>query len=203
MRRRRPPIGVVLAGGRGRRIGGSKATVELSGKPLISYSLEALSACVTEIAIVAKADTELPDLPGVTVWVEPDEPYHPLTGLVEALGLAGGRSVLACAADMPFVTPSLLARLAETDSHGAAAVVPVCDGRLQPFPGLYAPRAAALLVEAARRGDARLSDEVAAIEPLLIEVDLPEVFFNVNSPDDLLQAAGMLDQRGSYPNVKS
>jgi len=100
------------------------------------------------------------------------------------------------------VPPSLLARLAETDPRGAAAVVPVCDGRLQPFPGIYVPSAAARLAEAVKRENTKLTDEVAAIDPILIEMDVPEVFFNVNSPDDLLQAAGMLD-RSSYPNVKS
>ena len=43
----REPIGVILAGGRGRRIGGSKAVVELCGKPLIRYPLEAMEATVS------------------------------------------------------------------------------------------------------------------------------------------------------------
>ena len=176
-------------------MGGSKAVVELSGRPLITYPLNALTACLTEVAIVAKADTELPELPGVTVWIEPDEPRHPLSGIVEALGLAGGRPVLACASDMPFVTPSLVVRIAEADPRGAPAVVPVCDGRMQPLPGLYMPAAAAPLAAAVRRPGARLTDEVAAIRPLLLEADVPEAFFNVNSPDDLLQASAMLGRR--------
>ena len=45
MRRRRRPIGVVLAGGSGRRIGGSKAIVKLRGQPLITYPLAALGRC--------------------------------------------------------------------------------------------------------------------------------------------------------------
>jgi molybdopterin-guanine dinucleotide biosynthesis protein A len=176
-------------------MGGSKAAVNLCGRPLVSYPLDALSSCVTEIAIIAKADTELPSLSGVMVWIEPDEPRHPLTGIVEALGLAGGRPVLACAVDMPFVTPSLLARIIDTDPHGADAVVSVCDGRLQPLPGLFMPSAAARLATAVKRGDGRLSDEIAALSPVLIAADVPDAFFNVNAPDDLLQAAAMLDRR--------
>ena len=53
--------------------------------------------------MVCKADTELPELPGTERWEEPDEPRHPLTGIVHALESAGG-PVLVCAADMPFVT---------------------------------------------------------------------------------------------------
>src|SRR5438477_12761169 len=74
------PVGVILAGGAGRRIGGSKALVKLHGRPLISYPLAAMREALGDIAIVAKADTELPSLPGVTVWIEPDVPRHPLVG---------------------------------------------------------------------------------------------------------------------------
>lgn len=207
MRGRLHPIGVVLAGGAGRRIGGAKATVELSGRPLVTYPLTALSACVEEVAIVAKADTDLPGMPGVTVWIEPDEPRHPLTGIAEALGLAGGRSVLALAADMPFVAPSLLRRLLEAGADGEAAVVPHCAGRLQPLPGLYPASAATPLREAARSA-MRMTDAVAALSPRLVEVDEEEAFFNVNAPEDLLRAAALLDRRRTaepegYPNVKS
>jgi molybdopterin-guanine dinucleotide biosynthesis protein A len=205
MRGRRAPIGVVLAGGRGRRIGGSKATVELCGRPLIQYPLMALSGVLDEVAIVAKADTELPGMPGVTVWIEPPEPRHPLIGIVEALGLADGRSVLVCAGDMPFLSPALLRTLAAADPQGTPAVLAVCEGRLQPFPGLYLPRAAAPLRAAALSGDAKLTDAVAALGPRLLDVQERETFFNVNLPEDILHAAAILDRREvrAYPNVKS
>ena len=62
-------------GGLGRRIGGSKATVMLGDRPLISYPLEALAgSALGEVAIIAKAETELPSLPGVSVWIEPRRP---------------------------------------------------------------------------------------------------------------------------------
>jgi CTP:molybdopterin cytidylyltransferase MocA len=38
------PLGAVLAGGRGSRIGGGKPTIELAGRPLISYRLAAIEA---------------------------------------------------------------------------------------------------------------------------------------------------------------
>src|SRR5581483_281554 len=102
--RARGPIGVVLAGGAGRRIGGSKAQVLLRGRPLIHYPLAVLRAALDEVAVVAKGDTELPELGGVELWIEPDEPRHPLAGILHGLRRAGGRAVLACAADMPLIT---------------------------------------------------------------------------------------------------
>ena len=82
------------------RAGGSaatKATVELHGKPLICYPLEAVRQVLSQVAILAKAGTQLPPLSGVDVWIEPESPRHPLVGITQALALAGGRPVLVCA----------------------------------------------------------------------------------------------------------
>ena len=183
----------MLAGGLGRRMGGAKALVELNRRTLISYPLEAVWRGLGNVTIVAKIDTELPSLPGVTVWVEPEEPRHPLTGIVHALGMAEGRPVLVCAADMPFVTAELVGAIADADPGHAAAVVASSGGRLQPLLGCY--QAAALRALSAADAGVALRDAVAALGPGVYEVEDPDALFNVNSPDDLLQAAAMLDRR--------
>jgi molybdenum cofactor guanylyltransferase len=195
MRFRSRPVGAILAGGAGLRIGGQKQTVELAGKPLISYPLEAVGQVLSKVAILAKTGTKLPPLPRVAVWIEPETPRHPLIGITQALALAGGRPVLVCAGDMPFVTPDLVRRLVKADPGGAPAVVACSQGRMQPLLGCYQPRALELLAGPARAGTGRLMDLVAGIEPLRLEVDDPEELFDVDTPDDLLQAAAMLDRR--------
>ena len=92
-------IVAVMAGGLGSRLGGSKATVELGGRPLLSWVLDAAAAF--ETVVVAKRSTKLPAL-GVPVWIEPETPSHPLCGLVAAL--EHGRPVIAVACDQPWVT---------------------------------------------------------------------------------------------------
>src|ERR1700712_3422633 len=95
-----PPVGVVLAGGLGRRLGGDKAIVELESRPLIMYPLEALHEVCDEVMVVAKRDTLLPVLTSIAgVWIEPDEPRHPLVGVEHALRLAAGGSVPVGAVD--------------------------------------------------------------------------------------------------------
>ena len=183
------PIGVVLAGGAGRRLGGSKAIAQLGGRPLISYPLQALRGAVHDVAVVAKAGTALPPLHGVAVWREPDEPRHPLTGIVEALARAGGRPVLICAADLPFVTPAALVALIRADAHGAPAVIAAGpDGSLQPLLGRYLAPAASLLAPAAREAILPVRAAVAAIGPRIVDLGDPELLFNVNSPQDLRAA---------------
>jgi molybdopterin-guanine dinucleotide biosynthesis protein A len=189
------PIGVVLAGGLGRRIGGSKATVELHGKPLVAYPLEAMRGVLSEVAIIAKPDTELPDMAGVTLWIEPPGRRHPLVGIVHALGLAAGRAVLVCAADLPFVSPAVIGRLAGENPRGAPAVIATCDGAVQPLLGCYQPGALELLAGPAEESGVTLREAIASIRPRLLEVDDPDTLFNINTPDELLQAAAMLDRR--------
>ena len=191
--RSQAPIGVILAGGLGRRMGRPKASADLRGRPLISYPLRALREALADVVIVAKADTELPALGDVPVWIEPANPRHPLAGIVHALDLARGRSVLVCAADMPFVTPELVTLIAHADPLGAAAVVPTYGGELQPLLALYLPAAAAAFDHGAAGANRPLRGEVAALAPRLLEVEDRRSFFNVNTPEDLMKAAAALD----------
>src|SRR3954453_8889358 len=188
---RRSCIGAVLAGGGGRRIGGDKAMVELEGRPLVDYPLNVLRAVLDEVAVVAKQSTVLPGLDvEIAIWLEPEEPRHPLAGVVHALRCARGQPVVVVAGDMPFVTRGLVAALSRERSRGAAAVVPRAVGRLQPLCARYEPRALGAL--AGCDLPAPLSDVVGALDPRILEWPDEEPFFTVNSPEDILQAAALL-----------
>jgi molybdenum cofactor guanylyltransferase len=191
VRRFEKPVGVVLAGGDGRRIGGDKAIVELESRPLVLYPIEALHEVCDDVAVVAKRDTVLPALGGIAdVWIEPDEPRHPLCGIVHALGLARGRSVIVLAVDLPLVDGATLRMLVKADRGGAPAVVPRAHGRLQPFCALYTAAALPML-ESFAEGE-RATDVVERLGALIVEPEDDTAFFNVNRPEDLLQASVLL-----------
>src|SRR3954465_1942992 len=126
-----PLVGVVLAGGLGRRLGAAKAPALLAGKPLVAYPVEVLASVCERVVVVAKADTELPPL-DVERWDEPDAPRHPVAGLVHALERAR-TPILACAADMPFVTPEVLRRIGDGLQAGVPAAVAFSEDRLEPL----------------------------------------------------------------------
>ncbi|MCW3002713.1 MAG: molybdenum cofactor guanylyltransferase [Conexibacter sp.] len=190
------PVGVVLAGGLGRRLGGDKAIVELEGRPLVLYPLEALHEVCDEVAIVAKRDTLLPPLSGLAdLWIEPDEPRHPLTGVAHALRLAAGRPILVVAVDLPLMDAATLRGLAATDPAGAAAVVPRVHGRLQPLCALYTPGALSGL--AAFDESARATDVVVSLGIREVQPADPTAFFNVNRPEDVLQASVLISGASS------
>jgi molybdopterin-guanine dinucleotide biosynthesis protein A len=187
-------IGAVLAGGLGTRMGGGKATVELAGRPLIDYPLAALDAAGIEQVVVAKRATELPKLT-VPVWLEQDEPAHPLRGIVTALERADGRAVVVCGCDTPFVTAQLLAELA---SRKAQLVVPRASSRLHPLVARYDP---ALLgsLRKALGSEQSLHDLIGELDPDVIsERDLrgfgdpARLLFNINTAADLAGARDLL-----------
>lgn len=184
-------VGVVLAGGRGRRIGGDKAIVELEGRPLLDYPLSTLLAVLDEVAVVAKPDTVLPELDRrVAVWLEDDEPRHPMAGVVQALRCAAGAAVVVVAGDMPFVPTALVRALATADALGAPVVVARSPSGLQPLCARYEPQALAALEHFEPTAPARAL--VEALDPLVLEVADERLLLNVNSPEDLLLAATVL-----------
>ena len=187
-------IGALLAGGAGRRLtrgGRGKAAVELAGRPLAAYPLDALVAVCERVAVVCKPATVLPSLgSGVERWDEPAEPLHPVTGLAFALERAAGE-VLVCAADMPFVDRAVFEAVKEAarGEPGASAVVAEAGGRLEPLLGVYRPSALGLMRAAA--GDARLTVVVEGLDPVRVPVPAGTVR-SVNTPHQLAEAEAEL-----------
>lgn len=186
-----PPATVVaiLAGGRSRRMGASKATVSLDGRPLLDHVADAARAAGLTPVAVAKRTSALP--PGdVPRWDEPDQPQHPLTGVVAALRRAA-TPIVVVPVDLPRVAPGLLAALA---AHPARLAVVEAAGRLHPLLGRFDPADADAL-EAAARAGAPVVGTVTALGAVRIgddEVsrhgDPARILVNVNRRDDLAGA---------------
>jgi molybdopterin-guanine dinucleotide biosynthesis protein A len=191
----REPIGVLLAGGEGRRMGGDKAGVELAGKPLAWWALEALSAVVRDVVVSCRLDTQLPALPAAAeAWVEPDGPRGPVCGIVSSLREARGRPILLVAISYPLVKPQTLEALLAVPTEGRPAVVPAVGGGLIPLIGRFEPDALGVLA-----GLAPTTAPVAAIQALAPAI-VPfrpddDSFLRIDSPEDLLRAAAALDAR--------
>jgi molybdopterin-guanine dinucleotide biosynthesis protein A len=178
-------IGALLAGGAGRRMGGAKATRLFAGRPLAAHPAAALAAVCDRVVVLAKRSTELPPLPGAERWDEPDEPQHPLTGIVTALERAG-EPVLVCAADMPFVTPAAFRTLI---AAGGDAAVATAGGIVQPVLAVYGPSVLDPL--RAAPPDAPLTQTVLALDPILVDVPA-DIARSINTPEDLAAAERLL-----------
>ena len=130
--------------------------------------------------MVAKAATPLPPL-GVPVWIEPDEPTHPLAGLVSRARAGGRRPSSPWPATCRTSTAELLApaRRRTTGPRSARAD--------HPFPGRYEPSALPVLREALAR-EAPAREALAALAAA--ELGAPrEALLGVNTPGELAAAA--------------
>lgn len=155
----------------------------LNGRPLASYPYEALSEVCDRVAVVCKKSTQLPELEGAERWDEPDEPRHPLTGIIHALETAG-EPVLVCAADMPYVTADACRSLL-TAPHKSQAIVAAAEGTLQPTFGIYAQQALDALKQAPE--NAPLTQTIESLNPTRVAFPA-HLVKSINTKEDLQEA---------------
>lgn len=161
-------------------MGGDKAARELHGRPMVAYVADALASVCDRVVVVAKADTLVPE--GLERWDEPDEPRHPIAGVVHALATAG-EEVLVCGADMPFVIRGALRELLA--EARPPATVAFAGGRMQPLLGVYYPEALPAL-RVAPPG-APLTATVESLAPWLVELPAA-VVRSIDTPEALAEA---------------
>lgn len=125
---------------------------------------------------------------------EPEQPTHPLAGIVAALRHVGGPLVIV-GCDFPFAPPDLLRALAEAPEP---LVVPAPGGEPQPLMARWSRELLPRLEEALAREEP-LRRTGAALAPRLLDDaelarfgDPARAFFNVNTAADLRAAAALL-----------
>jgi len=194
-----PTLGLVLAGGLARRMGGGdKARIAIGGPTILDRVLATLSGQCVDIIINANGDPERFADTGCIVVPDnvPDYP-GPLAGILAGLDWAAAHApqmtdVASVPGDCPFLPADLVARL---DAARAAARTPLACARSgdwrHPVVGLWPVRLRedlrhALTVEGlhkietwtARHGIAIADWPAAPVDP----------FFNVNTPEDVVAA---------------
>ncbi len=196
--------GVVLAGGRGRRMGGPKALLPgLDGRPLVLGALGALRAAGAGPLLVVARDTlqarELgPALAGQGATVVCDRLVDrgPLVGLEAALSAATTDWSLVLACDMPSLDPALLASiairaLASGPGRGAppVAVVPRVaspDGvHPQPLHAAWSRRARTAITAALAADRLALRDLLRELEVAWVDLGPSPSFTDWDAPADV------------------
>ena len=198
------PAGVILAGGRSRRMGGtSKALQELAGRTLLARVCDRLRTQVDPLLISCEAESGDLDAYGLELVPDLLPGYRgPLTGLYSALQYLTDRGhdngVVLCPCDAPFVPDNLVLKLLEASREKIRPVVAVSwQGELQPtfslWQNLHLPLIRSAVLEQGIGGLKRvmLSMPHEIIEWPVLE---PPPFFNVNTPEDLETAALWLDR---------
>ncbi|MBV2125110.1 MAG: molybdenum cofactor guanylyltransferase [Candidatus Thiodiazotropha sp. (ex Ctena orbiculata)] len=176
---------VILAGGRGRRMGGEdKGLIELNGRPLVQHVISAIQPQVATILINANRNQERYAAFGCPVIADSLLDYQgPLAGFIAALQAVETEDMLTLPCDGPLVPPDLVARLYEARQSAGADIAVAHDGdRLQPVYALIPKRLADSLQRYLDRGDRKIDlwyeeHRVAHAD----FSDIPRTFINVNT----------------------
>lgn len=193
------PLGVVLAGGPGSRLGGRKPWRTVGGRRLIDLALEALAPHTDGLMVVTNRVADFADLT-CTVVADRWPGQGPLAALATAFLESRAPSLVLAPVDNPFLSPALVARLA-AGQPGSRALVTEGPRGWEPLLSWYSRdclQAALRLIAKDERRLRRLLKMVDATSLPWEEVRAldPEgrSLFNINYPEDLVLARSLADE---------
>jgi molybdenum cofactor guanylyltransferase len=201
--RKPPTIGVILAGGLSRRMGGGdKTLLKVAGRTLLDHVIARMRPQCVDLIISANgnparfAEAALAVVPDTV----PDHP-GPLAGILAALEWAAEYRpaiewIVSVSGDTPLLPPDLVGRLHEArEQSGRTVACASSAGRQHPVIGLWPLRLRGELRHALTADNMRQVRQWAgshnpvwaqwSVEPL-------DPFFNVNDPEDLAMVSGWL-----------
>ncbi len=180
------PTLVVLAGGRGRRLGGvAKGLIRLGNGETV---VERLLSLTSGPALVSTNDPQAYERLDVPLVADLVADKGAPGGVVTGLAVAATEWVIVVACDMPFVTRAMLEQLLERRHAGVDALCFTREGRLEPLVAVYRR---ALWYDWAPRldGNPSMRELVESSRLETLEATEPHRLISLNSPKDLVLAA--------------
>lgn len=183
--------GVILAGGRGSRMGGQdKGLMAFNGRPLVEHLLEALKAQTGAQLINANRNHDLYERYGVPVMHDELTGFQgPLAGFAAAMQKADTAYIMTVPCDGPQIAPDMAERLLQALRQEDAELAVAHDGeRLQPVHALVPVRLLPSLLEFLMRGDRKIDLWYAQHRMATADFsDSREVFRNINTPEQKVE----------------
>lgn len=203
-------VGVLLAGGLARRMGGGdKCLRSLGGRTILEHVIDRAWPQVGQLLLNANGDPARFAASGLLVVEDVVDGFAgPLAGVLTGMEWARANRpdcpwIATIATDTPFFPSDLVARmLGAIERQEAELACAASAGRTHPVFGLWpvglAPELRAAMVDESIR-----KVDVWTARHHLIEVDFAtdpiDPFFNTNRPEDLATAEGLLTTLDLYP----
>ncbi|MCC7346066.1 MAG: molybdenum cofactor guanylyltransferase MobA [Variibacter sp.] len=195
-----PTLGLVLAGGLARRMGGGdKALLRIGDQTILARTLSRLTPQCARTIINANGDPERFAATGLPVIADTVAGFvGPLAGILAGLDWAAENApglawMVSVPGDCPFLPPDLVARLHAVRADAAAPLACARSGEWRhPVVGLWRVDLRHDLRRALVEEDLRKIEVWTARHGIAIASwpDRPvDPFFNVNTPEDLAEAA--------------
>ncbi|MES2994220.1 MAG: molybdenum cofactor guanylyltransferase MobA [Pseudomonadota bacterium] len=184
--------GLILAGGRGSRMGGvDKGLLNHHGVPLAMHALMRLSPQVGEILINANRNLGAYESMGVPVWPDTLSDYAgPLAGFLTGLERCETPYLVTVPCDSPLFPTDLVARLAQALEAADAEIAMAAtleDGVMQVQPVFCLMKSEVLesLVRFTQSGQRKIDKWTATLRCVEVPFDEAQAFANANTPDEL------------------
>ena len=181
---------LILAGGRGTRLGGKdKGWVMWSGMPLVEHALSALSKqepAPARILISANRNVDAYKQTGHTVVTDERQNFAgPLAGIEAGLMRCKKNNLLVIPCDVPLLPSNLYERLQQslTDHPESLAAYAVTSEGPQPLCCLIKPSVAAALGKQLDAGHGQVLEWMTAIHAVQVMFDDAAAFTNFNTPE--------------------
>lgn len=197
--------GIILAGGKSQRFGKNKALVDLHGKTLVKWVIEAIDCVVDEVLLSLSYESDVLEFREIVdekvIIVKDIKPnLGPISGLLSSLKEAKGEYTAVAPCDSPFIRPELYTILFEKAKEYDGAV-PFLNDYWEPLHAVYKTDSfleslEKLLshgkkrpVEAYPYLDIKklMQKEIKIVDPNLL------TFFNINTKNDLAKAVKIME----------
>jgi molybdenum cofactor guanylyltransferase len=184
-----PVAGLILAGGRARRMGGTdKGLLSLAGQTLVQHVLARLVPQVDSIFISANRNVAQYAKLGYPVRQDSVAEFPgPLAGILAGMESCNRRWLVVVPCDAPLLPADLVVRFRRAIARTSAQVAVAHDGqRMQSVMAMIDCSLADDLHSYLAAGERRVEGWFARQSQVQVDFsDCPNAFFNVNSPADL------------------
>ena len=189
-----PLLGLVLGGGKSRRMGRDKAALAYHGKPQILYAWELLRAAGLEAHVSCRTDqAEAEGFRGLPQIPDRFLDFGPMGGILSALLFRREAAFLAVACDLPFLDAGSISTLiAARDRSRIATAYLNPEGLPEPLCAIYEPAAYSALLGFVGQGihcprKALIRSDIHGLVPANFQA-----LDNVNRPEEFTAAAQTL-----------
>jgi molybdopterin-guanine dinucleotide biosynthesis protein A len=177
--------GLILAGGRSRRMGHDKSLIAFHNKPQREYLFDLLNTLCDQVYTSCKKSDEVP--PSLNPLPDQFEIESPINGILSAFNQNSATAWLTVPVDMPEVNQETLNYLIKhrSSNHIATCFFDSEGKNPEPLLTLWEPQSASLLKEFYDAGNISPRDFLKHSNVNIISVADARALRNINSPDEL------------------
>ena len=192
----------ILAGGKSRRMGRDKATLQVGGKTLVKRAYDEAKDVFEEVFIISNRHRTIAGI-DAPIFKDIIPIQSPIVGLVSALLYSRNPYVFILACDLPFISQHSMEFIL-SEAQGEDLIIPKTTGGYEPLYALYNKSCIPSLFRLIERNKLKLTEVFPYLTMKVLPGEHPcfmnrghSVFINVNALDDLAKLKIEADNPGN------